>query len=281
MLTGSAPMAPETLEWLRVVFGIPVLEGYGQTEDAGAAFLTSIHDLGTTGHVGSTFPSVEAKLVSAPSLDARVTDGEHNGEPCHGRGEVWMRGPLLFRGYLGQADKTADTLTPDGWLRTGDLGLWDARGRLRIIGRAKQQFKLQQGEYVAPEKVEGAYTNAAIVQQCFLYGDGLKSRCVAVVVPDPDAALAWARAKGLAAADGASVVRDHHDALKGEVSRQMAAAGKEAGIKGFERAAAFRLEAEPWDVENGLLTPTFKLKRPQAEAKYADAIKEMYAELGE
>ncbi|KAA0150528.1 hypothetical protein FNF31_07010 [Cafeteria roenbergensis] len=281
MLTGSAPMAGETLETLRAVFGVPVLEGYGQTEDAGAAFMTSTDDQATTGHVGTCFPSVEAKLVSVPALDMRVSDTSHNGMPCRGRGEVWMRGPVLFRGYLRQPAKTRETLTPDGWLRTGDVGMWDSEGRLRIIGRAKQQFKLQQGEYVAPEKVEGVYCNAPLVQQCFLYGDSLKSHCVAVVVPDHEAVLAWAKAKGLRGETAEDVMRDHKEALRSELGAQMKAAGKEAGIKGFERAAAFRVEPVPWDVDNGMLTPTFKLKRPIAERKYKDICTEMYKELGE
>lgn len=281
MLTGSAPMAGDTLETLRAVFGVPVLEGYGQTEDAGAAFMTSTADQATTGHVGTCFPSVEAKLVSVPSLDMRVSDTTHNGMPCRGRGEVWMRGPVLFRGYLRQPDKTREALTPDGWLRTGDVGMWDAEGRLRIIGRAKQQFKLQQGEYVAPEKVEGVYCNATLVQQCFLYGDSLKSHCVAVVVPDHEAVLAWAKAKGLRGETAEDVMRDHEEALRADIGAQMKAAGKEACIKGFERAAAFRVEPVPWDVDNGMLTPTFKLKRPVAERKYKEICAEMYEELKE
>lgn len=278
LLTGSAPMSVETMEWLRVVFGAPLLEGYGQTEDAGALFVTALEDQNSSGHVGLPFPTGEAKLVSQPLLEACVTDTEHAGMPCRGKGEVWLRGPALFRGYLRQPDKTADTLTADGWLRTGDLGMWDEVGRLRIIGRAKEQFKLAQGEYVAPGRVENIYLNARLVQQVFHHGTSLQSQCVAVVVPDPDAVEAWAKAKGLSGTPEA-VMKEHVEALKADLLKEMDAVAKECGLNGFEKAKAVHIEPEPWTAENDCLTPSFKLKRAVVEKRYAAVIESMYAEL--
>ena len=189
-----------------------------------------------------------------------------------------MRGPAVFMGYYKMPDKTAETVDPAGWLMTGDIGEWTADGCLRIIDRKKNIFKLAQGEYVAAEKIENVCARCPLVAQCFVYGDSMQSWLVAVAVVDPDAAAKWAEAEGLPAnlealLDRPDVAQRLHDA----VLRQVAAQCKKSKLAGFEIPRRLALEREPWTPDNGLLTPTFKLKRNDAKKRFLPKIDAMYA----
>ena len=133
------------------------------------------------------------------------------------------------------------------------------------------------GEYVAPEKIEGVYTRSPLVAQAFVFGDSLRSNLVAVAVPDPDALLPWAAAHGLGG-DVPALCRN--PAVRAAVLASMLDEGRAAKLRGFEQVAAVALAADPFSVDNGLLTPTFKLKRPQAQAAFRGEIDAMYAALG-
>jgi long-chain acyl-CoA synthetase len=109
--------------------------------------------------------SCEIKLVSVPEMRYHAKDN---------RGEVWCHGYNVFKGYLKDPAKTAEVLTPDGWLKTGDIGSIDAKGRLSIIDRKKNIFKLSQGEYVAPEKLENTFVKSGFVAQIYVHGDSLQ-----------------------------------------------------------------------------------------------------------
>lgn len=198
MLTGSAPIAGHVLDFLRIVFCCPVHEGYGQTEATCASTFTFADDL-TVGHVGGPLPCNDVRLVDVPEMGYFHTDKSHGadsegngGLPCNGRGEICFRGPNVFRGYYKMPEKTAETIDSEGWLHSGDIGLWLPSGKLKIIDRKKNIFKLSQGEYIAPEKVENIYTQSPFVMQNFVYGDSLQSCLVGVVVPDPEYLLPWA-----------------------------------------------------------------------------------------
>ena len=120
-------------------------EGYGQTECAAAATLTLPDDY-TSGHVGGPLPCNEIRLVDVPDMDYLSTDREHGGKPCLGRGEICYRGRNVFKGYFKNAAKTAEAVDSEGWLHSGDIGLWTEKLELRIIDRKKNIFKLSQGE---------------------------------------------------------------------------------------------------------------------------------------
>jgi long-chain acyl-CoA synthetase len=145
MVSGSAPLSENVMMFFRCMLGVPVVEGYGQTEGAAAATLGHPDDVATAGHVGGPVASVEIKLVDVPEMGYLSTDTLHRDKPCQGRGEVWVRGPSVFVGYYKEDEKTRETLTEDGWLMSGDIGLWTMNGCLQIVDRKKNIFKLAQG----------------------------------------------------------------------------------------------------------------------------------------
>nr|ATE88093.1 long-chain acyl coenzyme A synthetase 7 [Vernicia fordii] len=270
MGSGASPLSPDIMDFLRVCFGCQVLEGYGMTE---TSCVISIMDTGDnlSGHVGSPNAACEIKLVDVPEMNYTSEDQPHP------RGEICVRGPTIFQGYYKDGVQTREVLDDDGWLHTGDIGLWLPGGRLKIIDRKKNIFKLAQGEYIAPEKIENVYTKCRFVSQCFIYGDSFNSFLVAVVAVDPDVLRDWATFQGIKYDDLGQLCNDPR--ARAAVLLEMDEVGKEAELRGFEFAKAVTLVPEPFTLENGLLTPTFKIKRPQAKAYFAKAISNMYTEL--
>lgn len=276
MVTGSAPIAPHVVNFLRVAFCAPVVEGYGQTESAAAATLTLMDDF-TLGHVGGPLNCNRIKLVDVPEMEYMSTDTVH-GEgkaavACRGRGEVCMKGPNVFHGYYKMPDKTREALDADGWLHSGDIGIWTESFALKIVDRKKNIFKLAQGEYVAPEKIENIYQKATLVGQAFAYGDSMQSVLVGLIVPDHDEAAKWGKANG--AGDDIEALCGNND-FKGAVMAQLKAVSDEAGLHGFEKVKDITLTPELWTAENDLLTPTFKKKRNILKKHFKEDIDRMY-----
>jgi long-chain acyl-CoA synthetase len=112
-------------------------------------------------------------------------------------GEICVKGPIVFKGYYKDDLQMQEILDVDGWLHIGDIGLWLSGGRLKIIDRKKNIFKLSQGEYIALEKIENVYAKSKFVGQCFIYGDNLNSCLVAVVAVEPDILSSWAVSEGI------------------------------------------------------------------------------------
>jgi long-chain acyl-CoA synthetase len=271
MSTGSAPISAEVMEFLRICFGGVVFEGYGMTESACVISKTHESDF-SCGHVGSPVPCCEMKLESVPDMNYTTKDAPYP------RGEVCVRGPSVFAGYYRAKDKTDEVVDADGWLHTGDIGLWLPGGRLKIIDRKKNIFKLAQGEYVAPEKIENIYARSKFVAQSFVHGDSLQPYLVAVVVPDEEVLIPWAKKNAHPhAGDFRRLCKD--PVVLKTIFGSMKSVGADAGLKGFEQVRAIHLHDELFSVENGLFTPTFKLKRPQARDKFGREIERMYREL--
>lgn len=270
LTSGASPLSPDVMEFLRVCFGCHVLEGYGMTETSCVISSMEEGDL-LSGHVGAPNPACEVKLVDVPEMNYTSEDQPHP------RGEICVRGPIVFQGYYKDESQTREVMDEDGWLHTGDIGLWFPGGRLKIIDRKKNIFKLAQGEYIAPEKIENVYAKCKFVAQCFVYGDSLNSSLVAVVCVEPDALKDWAASEGINYEDLLQLCNDPR--AKAAVLAEMDAVGRDAQLRGFEFVKAVTLVLEPFTMENGLLTPTFKVKRPQAKAYFAQAISQMYTEL--
>ena len=219
---------------------------------------------------------IDDDSVSDLLLSSR-TDTSHNGEPCQGRGEICIRGPPVFKGYYKDEEKTKEAIDSEGWLHSGDVGLWTTHGQLRIIDRKKNIFKLAQGEYVAAEKIENVINQSLLIGQSFVHGDSFQTFLVAIIVPDEEPARAWAKehAPDVAAAPFSELCQN--DKLKQEILSEIKRLSKSNGLHGFETVRAVHLEPNVFSPESGLVTPTFKLKRPQLKAHYAKQIEEMYS----
>lgn len=270
MASGASPLSPDVMDFLRVCFGCQVTEGYGMTETS--CVITAMEEGDNlSGHVGSPNPACEVKLVDVPEMNYLSEDQPHP------RGEICVRGPTVFKGYFKDETQTREVVDEEGWLHTGDIGMWLPGGRLKIIDRKKNIFKLAQGEYIAPEKIENVYAKCKFIAQCFIYGDSLNSCLVAIVSVDPDVMKDWAAGQGIKYESLGQLCNDPR--AKAAVLTDMDAVGREAGLRGFEFAKAVTLIPEQFTLENGLLTPTFKIKRPQAKVYFERAIGEMYAEI--
>lgn len=145
MVSGSAPLSGNVMTFYRCMLGIPVVEGYGQTEGAAIATIGHYEDISTVGHVGGPSGCVEIRLVDVGEMGYFSTDTSHRGKPCRGRGEICIRGPNVFKGYYKDEEKTREAIDDEGWLHSGDIGLWTPEGCIQIIDRKKNIFKLAQG----------------------------------------------------------------------------------------------------------------------------------------
>ncbi|KAJ2741481.1 medium-chain fatty acid-CoA ligase faa2, partial [Coemansia sp. BCRC 34301] len=263
IISGSAPISSDVLDFLRIAFSATVLEGYGLTETSGPSGVSIPTDM-KAGNVGCTLGNCMYKLISVPEMNY-VADSTTE-RPC---GEVCVKGNNVFTEYYKRPDLTAEAKSADGWLFTGDIGTFDERGNLVIIDRRKNMFKLSQGEYVAPERIEIIYTNSPLVDQTYIHGDSLQSAVVAIVVPNEEfmrrliaetPALAHLTAKNLSYAElclEPEVVGFYLIVFQGW--------GRKNDLKGFEIPKNLFLESTPFSVENNVLTPTFKVKRPVAK----------------
>ncbi|XP_055155340.1 long-chain-fatty-acid--CoA ligase 6 isoform X10 [Symphalangus syndactylus] len=246
IVTGAAPASPTVLGFLRAALGCQVYEGYGQTECTAGCTFTTPGDW-TSGHVGAPLPCNHIKLVDVEEL---------NYWACKGEGEICVRGPNVFKGYLKDPDRTKEALDSDGWLHTGDIGKW------------------LPGEYVAPEKIENIYIRSQPVAQIYVHGDSLKAFLVGIVVPDPEVMPSWAQKRGI---EGTYADLCTNKDLKKAILEDMVRLGKESGLHSFEQVKAIHIHSDMFSVQNGLLTPTLKAKRPELREYFKKQIEELYS----
>jgi len=266
MISGGAPLDPKVHERIQACFCAPLLQGYGMSETMGPSFLCSSSDT-VVGHVGGVYPSVEFKLESVPelgySVDAEVPEGE-----------LLLRGHSIATGYFCNPEANKSHFN-NGWLHTGDICALLPSNGIKIIDRKKNLFKLAQGEYVAPEKVENSLGLSQYVNQIFVHGNSTESFLVAIVVVDKNRTLAWG-ANNNSMDDFASICKEKE--FRKEVLRDLATIGTEGGLMGFEKPKNLTCIPDEFTVANDLLTPTSKLKRAIAQKYFDTEIETMYRE---
>ncbi|KAH8920776.1 acetyl-CoA synthetase-like protein [Atractiella rhizophila] len=237
--TGSAPVAPEVLDFLRVAFSCEIVEGYGQTESMGTTTRCYPGDYHAAGSTGPPQVCCEVKLLDVPDTSLSLVAN------CS---------------YYHDEKNTKSTLDEEGWLHSGDVALIDAVGRVKIIDRIKNLVKLSQGEYVALEKIEGVYSMSTVIAQIYIHGDGLRDHIVAIIVPDPE-----------------KFAGKSHVAIYDWSNWSLDAIANKEKLRGFERVKAIHLTLEPFTIDNELLTPTMKVKRNIAAQYFRKQIDELYA----
>jgi long-chain acyl-CoA synthetase len=257
------------MEFLRICFSCVVIEGYGQTECCAAACATP-PDFTGVGNVGYPLTCVELKLIDCPSLGYTAQD-----KPFP-RGEICFRGPICCKGYYKMDDKTKELIDENGWLHSGDVGAILEDGSVKIVDRAKNIFKIPLGEYIAPEKLEGTFLQSPLISQCFVYGHPLANNLIAVVVANEDNFKAYATNNNMEF--DLEAMCSNPDIIK-VVFNDLTNVGKSAKLRPYEFVKKIYLTHLPFTVDQGILTPTFKLKRPQAKDFFKDQIDSLYEEL--
>jgi len=258
VISGSAALNKDVAEFIDAL-GIEVFEGYGLTETSPIA-TANYPGHRKLGSVGLPIPGVRI------DIDKSVGD-KSVGDPQVG--EIIVYGPNVMRGYNNRPEDTKQTLTADGGLRTGDLGYLDADGFLYITGRIKEQYKLENGKYVVPAPLEEQLKlSSPFISNVMLHGAN-KPYNVALVVLDRTAVDNWAQHEGITVHDVS-----HDDRVRELVQHELAKAGE--SFKGFERPHKFFITAEDLTVENGMLTPTLKLKRRKVLERYGADLEKLY-----
>ena len=287
LASGAAPLSGELSELLQVCLGVPILEGYGLTETGAACSVTLNNGTVVYYTVGSPLFGHEIKLESIPDMGYTTDDLPHP------RGEVLVRGPSMFVGYYKNPELTQKVVDKDGWFHTGDIGQFNEDGSLSIIDRKKSMLKLSQGEYVAVEAVEATFSECNWISQIFIYGNSYENGLVAIAAPNPDMVIPFAQSLGLEVRPMGEegwvdlLVQACLDKrVVQKVMEELNVFGRRMGLQGFELIKGLYLDGhvsggmhQIFTMENGMMTPTFKLKRQQCYERYKQTIQDLYEEI--
>ncbi len=250
-ISGSAPLSREIAEFFHAC-GILILEGYGLTESSAASFVNrpSKYAFGT---VGMPMPGTEVKLAAE----------DH---------EILMKSPGIMQGYHNLPEATAEALTPDGWLRTGDIGEIDEQGFLRITDRKKDLIKTSGGKYIAPQHIEGKLKAACpFISQVIVHGDK-RNFVTALVTLDEENTMKWAKEHGHDGKRYGDVVQLPE--VKALLAPYFDQVNKE--LAKYETVKQFQVLPRDLSIDEGELTPSLKVKRKVVEKKYASLLDKMY-----
>jgi long-chain acyl-CoA synthetase len=254
-ISGSAALNRSVAEFVNAL-GIEIYEGYGLTE---ASPVVSVNTPGHRkfGTVGKSIPGVTITIDRTATQHPQV-------------GEIVIQGPSVMKGYHGAPEDTARVLTADGRLRTGDLGYLDPSGYLVITGRLKEQFKLQNGRYVAPTPIEEHLKLSPLIANCVLYGAD-RPFCVLVVVPEQACVEDEARQQGLTLTSGAEGPLVY-EMLKNDIS------ARSREFQSYMRPKKLLIVSEDFTVDNGFLTPSMKVRRQEVINRYKVQLAKLYAD---
>ena len=232
-VSGGGAISAPVQEWVRTVFGCPLIQGYGLTETCAGLTVQSQDDW-RCGVVGSPIDTVETLLHSEPELhdfDGKAylaTDTDHYGEACLGRGEVWVRGSNITDGYYKLNNETAEAFDKDGWFHTGDVAVMLTDGTLKIVDRKKNLVKLKGGEYIALERMNLAFAACEYVDTdaggVCSYGDSEMDRPIALVQVKHAALIKLAQSIGMNSINIDKIVKEPQ--VEAAVVKALNAAGK-------------------------------------------------------
>ncbi|XP_043913217.1 long-chain-fatty-acid--CoA ligase 4 [Protopterus annectens] len=269
MLSGGAPLSPQTQRFMNVCFCCPVGQGYGLTETCGAGTITDVYDY-STGRVGAPLICCEIKLRDW------VEGGYTNRDEPNPRGEILIGGPNVAIGYFQSEGNTKEdffTENEQRWFCTGDVGEMHSDGCLEIIDRKKDLVKLQAGEYVSLGKVESALKNCSLIDNICAYANSHQSYVISFVVPNQKKLTALAEKRGI---KGTWQELCNIPEMETEVLNEIRQEARKLKLERFEIPVKVRLSPDPWTPETGLVTDAFKLKRKELKNHYLNDIERMY-----
>jgi long-chain acyl-CoA synthetase len=250
-ISGSAPLSRDIAEFFHAC-GILILEGYGLTESSAASFVNRPSKY-AFGSVGLPMPGTDLKLASEDS-------------------EILMKSPGIMQGYHNLPDQTAEALTPDGWLRTGDIGEVDEHGFLRITDRKKDLIKTSGGKYIAPQHIEGKLKSTCpYISQVIVHGDK-RNFVTALITLDEESTMKWATANGMNGKSYAEIVKLPE--VKAMISPYFDEVNKQ--LAKYETVKQFAILPKDLTIDEGELTPSLKVKRKVVEKKYSTLLDKMY-----
>jgi long-chain acyl-CoA synthetase len=248
-VSGGAPLNPEIAKFFHAA-GLPILEGYGLTETSPVIAVNTFERL-KLGTVGPPIPGVEVRIADD--------------------GEILTRGPNVMAGYFNRPDATREAIDADGWFHTGDIGILDGDGFLRITDRKKDIIVTAGGKNIAPQPIENLAKTSSFVSNAVMLGDKRKHP-IMLVVPNLEALRAWGQRRNLVAPDDAGLLElpQVKEKMDREVRRTL------RDLAAFEMPKKLLLLPRDFSIESGELTPTLKVRRRVVERHYAEQIERLY-----
>lgn len=271
VMSGGAPLAPDTHEQIQTCLCVEMVQGYGLTETTAGATVTDKWCM-EYGVVGAPSSVNYIRLINWEEGNYRVTNKPYP------QGEIVVGGTSVSKGYYKLPGKTdEDFFEEDGqrWFRTGDIGEVHPDGVLKIIDRKKDLVKLQAGEYVSLGKVESELKTCAVVENICVYGDSTKQNTVALIVPNPQVLDEIAERQGIKGMEFEELCSS--PVMEKAVVHELAEHGKKCKLHRFEIPTAVTLCKDIWTPDMGLVTAAFKLKRKDIQERYKNEISRMYA----
>lgn len=253
LVSGAASLKPQLCSFFSAI-GMPVFEGYGMTETSPVIAVSCREKYGR-----------ESNTVGFPlgGVDVAITK----------EGEIICRGHNLMMGYYKDEEQTREIIDESGWLHTGDMGRFTERGQLVITGRLKNIFKTSMGKYVNPQIIEEKISQSKYIDQIVVVGENQKF-VAALIIPDFSAIKDWCESEKIVYSHPKEMIENLNviNLIKSEINKYNQELSKTENVMKFE------LLADEWTQENGLLTPTLKVKRNKISKKYADVIGAMFVD---
>ena len=273
VLCASAPMPKDLADDFKVFLSVPVIEGLGMTELSGSAFATNFHDL-TNYTTGGVIGGAKMIIKSVPDLGYTIND-IIDGVNCPA-GEICLKGPLVFKGYYKNDEENEKAFDKDGYFHTGDVGrIFPNYGNgLKVVDRVKEIFKLSQGEYIIPAKLESIYSKSTLIQQIMIYGNSSMNNIIGIICPDKKHC-----AEALEISIEELIKNEENKELKNLILRDLLKLAIEANFNGLEKIKFIIISFEGFTVDNGCMTPTMKIVRKKVELKFKNRIDELYSSI--
>ena len=270
ILCASAPLPKDIADDFKLLLSIPIIEGWGMTELCGPAFATKYSDL-TNNSAGGVISTSYMKIVDVPEL-GYTQNSVVNGVVCPS-GEICIKGPSTCIGYYKNPEETSRAFDSEGFLHTGDVGCITPYGNgIKIVDRVKEIFKLSQGEYIIPNKLENVYGNSKYVTNILIYGNSMKNNIIGIIVPNK---RECARFLGMDRIENVDDIKEN-PLLIAEIRKDFERLAQEANFNSLEKVVYFILSNEEFTIENECMTPTLKMVRKKIELKFKDEIEKCY-----